>query len=56
MFLFLQDTALVVGLSNFIALHLFFTCTFPGIVQWLVYSGIGDEGTVTNALSGGDVK
>ena len=25
-------------------------------MQWLVYSGIGDEGTVTNALSDGDVK
>ena len=25
-------------------------------MQWLVYSGIGGEGTVTNALRGGDVK
>ena len=25
-------------------------------MQWFVYSGIGGEGTVTNALSGGDVK
>ena len=25
-------------------------------MQWLVYSGIGGEGTITNALSGGDVK
>ena len=43
-------------LANFIAPHLFFTCIFPGIVQWLVLSGIGSEGTITNALSGGDVK
>ena len=49
-------TALVVELSNFIALPLFFTCTFPHIVQWLVYSGIGGKGAITNALSGGDVK
>ena len=35
---------------------MFFTCTFPGIIQWLVYSGIGCEGTTTNALSGGDAK
>ena len=25
-------------------------------MQWLVYSGIGGKGTITNALSGGDVK
>ena len=25
-------------------------------MQWLVYSGIGKEGIITNALSGGDVK
>ena len=25
-------------------------------MQWLVYSGIGGEGTITNALSGGDAK
>ena len=25
-------------------------------MQWLVYSGIGGEGTITNALSVGDVK
>ena len=25
-------------------------------MQWLVYSGIGGEGTITNALSGDDVK
>ena len=24
-------------------------------MQWLVYSGVGDEGTITNALSGGYV-
>ena len=33
-----------------------FTCTFTGIVEWLVYSGIGGESTVTNALSGCDFK
>ena len=37
----IYNTTLVVELSSFIALHLFFTCTFPGIVQSLVYSGIG---------------
>ena len=25
-------------------------------MQWLVYSGIGGKGTITNALIGGDVK
>lgn len=25
-------------------------------MQWLAYSGIGGEGTITNALSGGDAK
>ena len=25
-------------------------------MQWLAYSGIGGEGTITNALSGGDPK
>ena len=25
-------------------------------MQWLVYAGIGSEGTITNTLSGGDVK
>ena len=29
---------------------------FLGIVQWLVYSGIGGEGTIINALNCGDVK
>ena len=27
-----------------------------GLIQWLVYSGVGGEGTVANALKGGDVK
>ena len=27
-----------------------------GMVEWLVYSGIGGEGTITSALNGGDVK
>ena len=27
-----------------------------GIIQWLLYSGIGGEGTITNALNGGNVK
>ena len=26
------------------------------LIQWLVYSGVGGEGTVANALKGGDVK
>ena len=28
----------------------------PGMVEWLVYPGIGGEGTITSALNGGDVK
>ena len=27
-----------------------------GMVEWLVYSGIGGKGTITSALNGGDVK
>ena len=27
-----------------------------GMVQWLVYCGMGGEGTITTALNGGDVK
>lgn len=27
-----------------------------GLITWLVYSGCGGEGTITNALKGGDVK
>ena len=53
MFLFLQNFIILHSLlNNFMAL----TWTFPGIVQWLIYSGIGGGGTITNALSGGDFK
>ena len=53
-------TAIVIELFDFIAIHLcfymhmvhFFLC----IVQWLVYSDIEGEGTITNTLSGGDLK
>ena len=53
-------TAIVVELFDFIAIQLFFYMHmvhfFLCIVQWLVYSDIEGEGTITNTLSGGDLK
>ena len=53
-------TAIVVEHFDFIAIHLFFYMRmvhfFVCIVQWLVYSYFEGEGTITNTLSGGDLK
>ena len=51
----------VLSLQNFIFLYslLNFLNLWPYTyiaVQWHVYSGIGGESTITNTISGGDVK